>query len=46
MTGCAANRASNAPVCRVSFDLTDDGLYGLNVQNKRAVKSFTEICKR
>lgn len=44
MLGCQTAQKNNAPVCRVNFDLTDEGLFGLNITNKRAIKSFTEIC--
>lgn len=43
--GCKSAPRNNAPVCRVSFDLTDSALLQLNLQNKKAVKNFTEICE-
>ena len=46
MLGCQSVQRNNAPVCRVSFDLTDDALLQLNLQNKKAIKSFTEICDK
>lgn len=44
--GCAHAPRSNAPVCRISFDLSDDNLLSLNIQNKRAIKSFIEVCRK
>ena len=45
LIGCASVQA-NSPVCQVQFDLSDTALLNLNLQNKRAVKSFYEICKK
>lgn len=41
--GCKSAQI-NSPVCQVQFDLSDKGLFDLNLQNKRAIKSFCEIC--
>lgn len=44
--GCKSVIKNNAPICRIKFDLTDTALLQLNLQNKKAVKSFTEVCER
>lgn len=46
ISGCYKNIRNNAPVCRISFDLKDDALLSLNLQNKRAIKSFIEVCRK
>lgn len=43
--GCKSVTRNNAPICRIKFDLTDSALLQLNLQNKKAVKSFTEVCE-
>ena len=42
--GCTTLPVNNASVCKISFDLHDAALLQLNLQNKRAVKSFYEVC--
>lgn len=44
LIGCAAVAVNNAPVCRITFDYTDEGLDGLNTQNLRALVAFKEVC--
>lgn len=44
--GCKTTQRNNAPVCRVQFDLSDDALLQLNITNKRAIKSFYEVCNK
>lgn len=45
LLGCVSVQ-TNSAVCQVQFDLSDTALLDLNLQNKRAVKSFYEICKK
>ena len=45
ISGCATVVKNNSAVCQtIHFDFNDDGLLNLNLHNKKAVKSFTEIC--
>nr|DAG77168.1 MAG TPA: protein of unknown function DUF4969 [Caudoviricetes sp.] len=47
MSGCAGGKITRADVCAaVRFDLRDPALLQLCTQNKRALKSYTQICQR
>ena len=45
LSACATGNVSNASVCLITFDYSDEGIDFLNTDNLRALADFKEMCK-